>query len=207
MARKSIVTKRGDGGETSLLYGGRVPKNDPRTEAYGAVDEAVSALGLARALMRHARRRETVQRVQTELFTVGAELATERGEYPKLERNFLVVSPDFTRRVEREIKDLEARVQLPNAFVIPGGSPSAAALDVARTVVRRAERRIVGLQQHGQLHNPEVLRYVNRLSDLVFLLARAEEGAALKPLSGRRAVRTPAARPHAPSAPRRRPRG
>ncbi len=206
MRRKSIVTKRGDQGETGLLYGGRVSKTDPRTEAYGAVDEAISALGLARALSRHARRRDIMLRVQKELFTVGAELATDAKEYDKLVRNFAVVTPEFTRRVEDEIKDLEARVELPSAFVIPGGSVPAAAVDVARTVLRRAERRIVGLKEQGELRNPEVLRYVNRLSDLVFMLARAEEGAGLVPLTGTRAVRKPPARRRTPPGPRRRPR-
>ena len=88
----------------------------------------------------------------------------------------MVVTPEFTGRLEAEIADLERRVTLPDAFVIPGGTHGSAALDVARAVARRAERRIVGLQQGGQLHNSEVLRYVNRLSDLLFMLARAEGG-------------------------------
>jgi cob(I)alamin adenosyltransferase len=142
--------------------------------------------------------------VQSELFTVGAELATDPAEYAKLQEHFMVVSPEFTSRLENEIAELEGRIALPDAFVIPGGTPSSAALDVARTVVRRAERRIVGLQQAGQMRNPEVLRYVNRLSDLLFMLARAEEGTALKPLTGRRAVRTRPAPARTPRAPTRR---
>src|SRR6195256_5672077 len=204
IARKSIVTRTGDGGETGLLYGGRVAKTDPRTEAYGAVDEAISTLGAARALVKDRGRHAIILRVQSELFTVGAELATDAAEYPKLEQHFMIVTTDFTSRVEGEIVDLERRVALPDAFVIPGGTPAAAALDVARAVLRRAERRIVGLSQGGQLRNPEVLRYTNRLSDLLFMLARAEEGPALKPLTGRRAVRTPPAPARTPRAPRRR---
>jgi cob(I)alamin adenosyltransferase len=207
MARKSIVTKTGDGGETGLLYGGRVSKTDPRTEAYGAVDEAISALGVARALIKDRGRHATILRVQSELFTVGAELATDTAEYDKLQQHFMVVTPDVTSRLEVEIDDLERRVPLPDAFVIPGGTPAAAALDVARAVVRRAERRIVGLQQAGQLRNPEVLRYANRLSDLLFMLARAEEGSAVKPLTGRRVARKPAPPAGTRPAPRRRPRG
>jgi len=207
VARKSIVTKTGDGGETGLLYGGRVSKTDARTEAYGAVDEAISALGVARASITDRKRHAVILRIQSELFTVGAELATDPAEYDKLEQHFMVVTPDFTKRVEEEIAELERRITLPDAFVIPGGTPAAAALDVARTVTRRAERRIVGLQLAGQLKNPEVLRYVNRLSDLVFMLARAEEGLAVKPLTGRRAARNPAARARTPPAPRRRLRG
>jgi cob(I)alamin adenosyltransferase len=183
-----------------------VAKTDPRTEAYGAVDEAISALGAARALVKDRGRHAIILRVQSELFTVGAELATDAGEYDKLEQHFMIVTPDFTSRVEGEIVDLERRVPLPDAFVIPGGTPGAAALDVARAVLRRAERRIVGLQQAGQLRNPEVLRYANRLSDLLFMLARAEEGTAVKPLTGRRAARRPAAPARTRPAPRRRSR-
>ncbi|MDQ6883120.1 MAG: cob(I)yrinic acid a,c-diamide adenosyltransferase [Candidatus Dormibacteraeota bacterium] len=207
MPRRSIVTKTGDGGETGLLYGGRVSKADPRTEAYGTVDEAISALGVARALIRDRGRHATVLRVQSELFTVGAELATDAGEVANLAKHFLTVTPDFTARLEDEIANLEASVALPDAFVIPGGTPTAAALDVARTVVRRAERRIVSLQGQSFPVSPELLRYVNRVSDLVFMLARAEEGAALKPLTGRRAGRTPPAPARSRPAPSRRPPG
>src|SRR5213080_1363428 len=180
-------------GETGLLYGGRVAKTDPRTEAYGDVDEAISALGAARALINDRGRHAIILRVQSELFTVGAELATDSAEYGTLQRHFKVVTADFTTRCEAEIADLEGRITLPDAFVIPGGTQPAAALDLARAIVRRAERRIVGLQQSGHLLNAEVLRYVNRLSDLLFMLARAEEGTTVKPLTGRRAGRTPAA--------------
>jgi cob(I)alamin adenosyltransferase len=168
------------------------------------VDEAISALGVARALVKDRARHGIILRIQSELFTVGAELATDAAEYPKLAQHFMVVTPDFTGRVETEIADLERRIPLPDAFVIPGGTPAAAALDVARAVLRRAERRIVGLQQAGQLPNAEVLRYTNRLSDLLFMLARAEEGVAIKPLTGRRAARTPPAPARTRRAPKRR---
>jgi cob(I)alamin adenosyltransferase len=206
MPRKSIVTRTGDGGETGLLYGGRVSKADPRTEAYGSIDEAISALGAARALVADRARHAIILRLQSELFTVGAELATDASEIENLEKHFLIVSGDFTARVEKEISDLEATVQLPDAFVIPGGTPSGAALDVARTVLRRAERRIVALRASNIAVSSELLRYVNRLSDLVFMLARAEEGAAIRPLTGRRAARTPAAPARTRPAPRGRPR-
>jgi cob(I)alamin adenosyltransferase len=183
-----------------------VAKTDPRTEAYGAVDEAISTLGVARALVKDRGRHAIILRIQSELFTVGAELATDAAEYAKLEQHFTVVTTDFTSRAESEIVDLERRFPLPDAFVIPGGTPAAAALDVARAVLRRAERRIVGLQQGAQLHNPEVLRYTNRLSDLLFMLARAEEGTAVKPLTGRRVARRPAAPARTRPAPRRRSR-
>src|SRR5438270_7973683 len=99
VARKSIVTKTGDGGDTGLLYGGRVSKTDPRTEAYGSVDEAISALGSARALIKDRGRHGTILRVQTELFTVGAELAPDPAEYDNLAKHFKVVTDDFTNRV------------------------------------------------------------------------------------------------------------
>ncbi|HEX3629859.1 MAG TPA: cob(I)yrinic acid a,c-diamide adenosyltransferase [Candidatus Dormibacteraeota bacterium] len=207
IARKSIVTKTGDSGETGLLYGGRVSKTDPRTEAYGTVDEAISALGATRALVKDRGRHATILRVQTELFTVGAELATDPAEYDNLAKHFKVVTDDYTNRVEAEILELEKRVPLPDAFVIPGGTAAAAALDVGRTVMRRAERRIVALQLGGYQVKPTVLRYVNRLSDLLFMLARAEEGSALKPLTGRRVARTPAAPARTPRVPRPRSRG
>ncbi len=200
--RKSIVTKTGDRGQTGLLYGGRVSKTDLRTEAYGAVDETISALGLARALTRHDTRRSTILRVQRELFTVGAELATDASQYDTLRQHFLVGTEAMTQQLEDEIGRLEAVVPLADAFVIPGGTSAGAALDVARTVCRRAERRIVAVQEAGMLPNPEVLRYMNRLSDLLFMLARAEEGKASTPVTGTRATRTP----RAPSRPRRAPR-
>src|ERR1700694_2318391 len=154
MARKSIVTKTGDEGETGLLYGGRVAKTDPRTEAYGAVDEAISTLGAARALIKDRGRHAIILRIQSELFTVGAELATDAAEYHKLEQHFMIVTTDFPSRVESEIVDLERRVPLPDAFVIPGGTPAGAALDVARAVARPGERRLVRLQAGGAQRTP-----------------------------------------------------
>jgi cob(I)alamin adenosyltransferase len=171
------------------------------------VDEAISVLGAARALIADPGRHAIVLRVQSELFTVGAELATDPAEYETLVKHFMIVTADFPGRLEGEIADLEKRVPLPEAFVIPGGTQAAAALDVARTIVRRAERRIVSLQLHGYPVQPELLRYMNRLSDLLFMLARAEEGTAVKPLTGRRAARTPAAPARTRRAPRRPVRG
>ena len=174
----SISTGHGDGGETGLLYGGRVPKDDLRTEAYGSLDEAISALGLARALAGDGARADRILELQRELFIVGAELATGPGQRANLERHFNVVTAPMVDALQREIVDLEARVPLPGGFVIPGGTPVGAALDLARTLVRRAERRAVTLHRSGELENPEVLRYLNRCSDLLFMLAReAEQGA------------------------------
>jgi cob(I)alamin adenosyltransferase len=175
---RSIATRRGDAGETGLLYGGRVPKDDLHTEACGAVDEAVSALGVARAQEPDAARAERLLALQRELFTVGAELATGPGERAHLEQHFATVTPAMVEALDTQLADLEARVPLPRAFVVPGGSPLAAALDLARTLVRRAERRAVTLRRAGGLENPEVLRYLNRLSDLLFMVAREAEGGA-----------------------------
>lgn len=175
----SIVTRRGDGGETGLLYGGRVAKDDLHTEAYGSLDEAISALGLARALDDAGGvRAQRILALQRELFTVGAELATDSRERHLLEQHFPTVTAAMVDALEEETHQLEARVPLPQAFVIPGGTPVAAALDIARTLVRRAERGAVTLHRAGGLGNPEVLRYLNRCSDLLFMLAReAEQGA------------------------------
>jgi cob(I)alamin adenosyltransferase len=176
----SIVTRGGDSGETSLLYGGRVPKDDLHTEAYGALDEAISALGLARASLAGVDEAlaARILALQRELFTVGAELATGRGEHHLLEKHFATVTAAMVDAMEAEVHDLEARVPLPQAFVVPGGTVPAAALDLGRTFVRRAERRAVALRRAGELESAEVVRYLNRCSDLLFMLARqAEQGA------------------------------
>lgn len=185
----SIVTKGGDSGETGLLYGGRVPKDDLHTEAYGALDEAISALGLARALETDAPRAERLLNLQRELFVVGAELATGAGHRDDLRKHFEVVSPQMTEALHQQVEQLERDVPLPAGFVIPGGTPVAAALDVARTAVRRAERRAVALDRADQLENREVLRYLNRLSDLLFMLAREAEFGDITPTGGHRTDR------------------
>jgi cob(I)alamin adenosyltransferase len=175
---KSIATRRGDGGETGLLYGGRIPKDDLHTEAYGSLDEAISALGLARAQEGDQGRAARLLGIQRALFTVGAELATGPGEHALLERHFATVTPTMVESLDALLAELEERIPLPQAFVIPGGSVVGAALDLARTLVRRAERRAVTLRRQGLLENPEVIRYLNRLSDVLFMLAReAEQGA------------------------------
>lgn len=186
---RSIVTKRGDGGETDLLYGGRVSKTDPRTEAGGALDEAVSALGLARALSGEPLVRTVVDELQRALFTLGAELATDAESHEKLAQHFKAVSAEMTQALEAHIGALEREVDLPPSFIVPGASPASAALDVARSVLRRAERRAVALLERGMLANPEVLRYLNRASDLVFMLARYEDRALPVEVVSERAAR------------------
>lgn len=173
--RMKTFNKRGDRGETSLLFGGRVPKDDPRCEAYGTIDEAVSALGLARAIVRKERVRDIVHGIQKELFIVGSELATVADQYDKLLDKHPVVTEEMVARLEVTIDELEKKVEMPRAFIIPGTSQSAAALDLARTIIRRAERRAVALRNQDMLPNERVLHYLNRLADLVYTLARYEE--------------------------------
>ena len=176
-SKKKIYTKYGDGGETSLLYGGRVSKNDLHTEAYGVSDEAVSTMGLARALSQDARVKDILRELQRELFTVAAELATDPQRYDLFKRHFKPVTPEMVTGMEELIDDLERSVEMPKVFILPGGSPASAAIDMARCMVRTAERRTVALNEQGKLTNLEVLRYMNRLGDLLFVLARYEDRA------------------------------
>jgi cob(I)alamin adenosyltransferase len=178
-----IYTKKGDDGTTGLLFGGdRVSKADLRTDAYGTVDEAVSALGLARAAIGHvtdrteARLSELCLRLQRELFVVGAELATHLDRRERLEPGVSRVTPDMVGALEPEIDDLESLVEQPKEFVLPGESSTGAALDLARTTVRRAERRAVALAAGGGLPDSSVVPYLNRLADLLFVMARVADG-------------------------------
>jgi cob(I)alamin adenosyltransferase len=170
-----IYTKTGDDGTTGLLYGGRVPKDDAATEAYGTTDEAVAVLGLARASA-DAGLGEEILALQRELFVVGADLATNPNQRAKLEPGVSLVSAAMTERLERRIDELVAERALPKAFIVPGANEASAALDLARSVTRRAERQVVALEHEGREVNPEVRRYLNRLSDLVFVLARRQAG-------------------------------
>lgn len=169
-----IYTKTGDDGTTGLLYGGRVSKDDLRVEAYGTSDEAVAALGVARAASADPRLRETILRLQRELFRLGAELATARDNQDKLAPKGWKVTPEMTGALEGLIDAFEAETEMPKEFVIPGESPASAALDLARAIVRRCERRVVALARAGEADG-EVVRYLNRLADLLFVLARYEE--------------------------------
>ena len=167
--------KKGDRGETSLLFGARVAKSDPRCEAYGTIDEAVSALGLARQFCK-PEVKDIILSLQKDLFLVGAELATPAEHYSKLVKKRKTITSEMVQSLENLIDDFEAKVKMPEAFVIPGGvSAGSAALDVARPIIRRAERRVVSLKQAGTAINDEILKYLNRLADLVFTLARYQE--------------------------------
>lgn len=170
-----VYTRTGDRGETGLLYGGRVPKDHPRTDAYGTVDEAVSVLGLARADL-DGGLHDAVLEVQRELFAVGAQLATDPDRWDKLEIGVSRVDDDMVEALEGRIDALVDRYPLPAGFVVPGQNRAAASLDLARTVVRRAERAIVTMVRDDLLPDETVLRYVNRLSDYLYVLARAAEG-------------------------------
>jgi cob(I)alamin adenosyltransferase len=172
-----IYTRKGDTGTTGLLFGGaRVSKADLRTDAYGTTDEAVSALGLARAALGEGELSELIVRLQRELFVVGAELATHVEKREKLTDGVTRVTAEMTTALEHEIDALEAKHPMPVEFVIPGETMAGAALDLARTSVRRAERRAVALTDEGGLPDSQVVPYLNRLADLLFVVARAADG-------------------------------
>jgi cob(I)alamin adenosyltransferase len=182
-----IYTRKGDDGTTGLWYGGRVPKSGGRPEAYGAVDEAASALGMCRAAAgAHPELADDILRIQNELFVAGAELATAPEAAGRLEEGVSKVTPDMVDQLEADIDRYMARVDLPPKFVIPGGTELSARLDVARTAVRRAERRVVDLRSSGDLPDDTVLRYLNRLSDALFAMARYADEPDPKLFKGRR---------------------
>ena len=178
-----IYTRKGDTGTTGLLFGGdRVSKADLRTDAYGTTDEAVSALGVARASIgaqtdrTEVRLAELILRLQRELFVVGAELATHIDRRGRLTDAVSRVTPAMVAALEVEIDSLEELVEQPKEFVLPGETLAGAALDLARTTVRRAERRSVALSDAGGLPDSQVGPYLNRLADLLFVMARAADG-------------------------------
>jgi cob(I)alamin adenosyltransferase len=170
-----IYTRKGDDGTTSLWYGGRVAKTDARTEAYGSIDEANSALGVARALCKRENQADlhsTILFLQQDLFVAGAELATSPEAADRLEDGVSRITDGMVDALEVDIDRFMNQVDLPPHFVIPGGTELSAALDVARSAIRRAERRVVELRDSDGLASEAVLRYLNRASDLAFALAR-----------------------------------
>ncbi len=179
IASSAVATGKGDDGTTGLLYGGRVAKDDPRTDAYGTVDEAVAALGLARVELSGADLAELsalVLHLQRELFVVGAELATNPGATDRLQDGVTRVSEEMLASVEAELARWEAAIEMPREFVVPGETRASAALELARSVLRRAERRIV-THARGEVVGEWLLAYVNRLADLLWVLARVAEQA------------------------------
>ncbi|MDQ7820296.1 MAG: cob(I)yrinic acid a,c-diamide adenosyltransferase [Armatimonadota bacterium] len=167
-----IYTRAGDAGETGLIGGRRVPKDHPRVEAYGAVDELNAHLGAVRALARAREVTALLGEIQHRLFDLGAELATPPTHIPPAG-----VRAEDVAALERAIDRYQDRLAPLRAFVLPGGTPLAASLHVARAVCRRAERRVVALARAEPVR-PEVLQYLNRLSDLLFVLAREANRAA-----------------------------
>jgi cob(I)alamin adenosyltransferase len=185
----AVATKKGDDGTTGLLFGGdRIPKDDLRTEAYGTLDETVAALGLARAELDARRRLDAlpaalaeieplILRIQRELFVAGAELAANPTAWDRLQDGTTRVSAAMVSGIEAVLADYEARIAFPREFVVAGETRTSAALELARTIVRRAERRAVTLDRAGLVPGPHLLAYLNRLSDLLWVLARAAEQA------------------------------
>jgi len=174
-----VYTRRGDGGQTDLFGGARVSKDDARVEAYGAVDELNSVVGVAAAASKHEDLRDSCRRIQGELFDLGAHLATPDAAHRE---KYAVPAPsdaDVTA-LEAWIDRLEGELEPLSTFVLPGGTPAAAAFHQARTVCRRAERAAVALAREGDV-DPLALRYLNRLSDLLFVIARVENRRAGQP--------------------------
>ncbi|MEI6512572.1 MAG: cob(I)yrinic acid a,c-diamide adenosyltransferase [bacterium] len=162
-----IYTKTGDRGETDLIGGKRVRKNDPRVEAYGTVDELNSHLGLSRAYLSYRDLAALIEQIQNHLFELGAELAgsTEKSD------PHLCVTTSHVEFLEHAIDKLENDIEPLNAFILPGGTPVAAQLHIARSVCRNAERKVIALSEIEEI-NPEIIRYLNRLSDFLFTSAR-----------------------------------
>ncbi|MDQ7843657.1 MAG: cob(I)yrinic acid a,c-diamide adenosyltransferase [Armatimonadota bacterium] len=170
-----MYTRTGDRGETGLIGGQRVPKDHPRVEAYGAVDELNAVIGAARALTRETDLLEVFDRIQHRLFDLGAELAT-----PGPPKTPSAITDAEVKVLEGVIDLYQETLPPLREFILPAGDPLAAALHVARTVCRRAERRVVTLARRESV-NPEIIRYLNRLSDLLFVLARAANARAGTP--------------------------
>jgi cob(I)alamin adenosyltransferase len=169
----SIATKTGDGGSTGLMYNRRVSKCHPRVEAYGAVDELNAALGVARASASNAAQSSRLEGIQKDLVILMGELATQVEDLPRYVKDgFAVVTGDLTAKLDLIVREIEARNISFQGWATPGANLAAAALDVARTTCRRAERRVCALQEAGQLQNGEIIIYLNRLSDALWLMAR-----------------------------------
>jgi cob(I)alamin adenosyltransferase len=174
----------GDDGSTGLLGGGRARKDDPRIEAYGTIDEASSAVGLAKSLSPHPRVRSICEELQRGLYALGAELATN----PDSSASFGQTTTEQVERLDALIAELEQSVTMPDGFILPGATPASGALDLARAVTRRAERRCVSLERANGLKNQQVRRWLNRLSLLLFVLGRYEEALAGNPAARAKAA-------------------
>ena len=168
-----IYTKKGDNGDTSLLYGAGVSKDDIAPEAYGSVDELVASLGLIRAELKLPTDvKDTILRIQRELFIVGAELATDKSKRKKLSEGKTLVTEEMIVNLEKDIDNLTQKNGLPNFFVVPGENIISAKLDWSRVISRRAERKCVTWYKTLDMSDSKVLIYLNRLSDLLWMMAR-----------------------------------
>lgn len=186
MSGSRIYTKLGDDGSTGLLFGGRISKADPLIKTVGSLDEAVAALGLARANSADAELNEMVLRVQRDLFVVAADLMANPHARERLTPGVSQVTAEMTARVEGVIDRLVRERPLRPVFIVPGVNPASAALDLARAVVRRAEHNLIAHQQQtsaGHPLNPDARNYLNRVSDLLYVLARHAAGDDEEPLS------------------------
>jgi cob(I)alamin adenosyltransferase len=169
----SIVTKTGDGGTTALMYGRRVSKTHPRVEACGAVDELNAALGLARATAEREFIRENLFTIQKDLVTLMGEAGVAPEDLPRYANDgYPPVTPEMTARLEMLVKEIESQNVSLKGWATPGETKNSTALDMARTICRRAERRVCALKDAGELKNAEIIVYLNRLADLLWLLAR-----------------------------------
>lgn len=169
----SIATKNGDGGQTRLIFGDTVSKADLQVEAYGTIDELNSFLGLARAMCDDPKTRDWLELLQRHTFILGAELATPADKRDKLKET---VSPDVTAQLDAIVAEIEAMPGLLDDWALPGATGGGAAIDCARSIARRAERHVVRLSHaDAQLVSEELLRYMNRLSDVIWLLGRRYE--------------------------------
>lgn len=190
-----VATGKGDDGTTGLLYGGRIAKDDARAEAYGCIDEAVSCLGVARAEFEQlamagvlpealAGLGTTILKLQRDLFVAGAELATNPEAWDRLRDGETRVDEPMLSALEGVLRDAESAVEMPREFIVPGASRLSAVLDVSRTVVRRAERRVIALDHERLVPGAWLMPYLNRLADVLWVLARLAEqaeGAAVEP--------------------------
>jgi cob(I)alamin adenosyltransferase len=167
----SIATKRGDGGQTGLAGGIRVSKTHPRVECYGTIDELISQMGFARSICQDADVASRIERTQRDLYKVGSAIATP----PESKKAPPEITPEMVDALEAEVHRIEAEPGVLADWSLPGGAPDAAALDVARTVCRRAERHATALTEAGVIQNPSVLAYLNRLSDVLWLWGRLVE--------------------------------
>lgn len=172
----SIATRTGDDGTTGLMYNRRVPKTHPRVEAYGAVDELNAMMGLARSFSRDPFVSGHLLRLQKDLINLMGELATDCADLPRfLKDGYSRVTREMVVPLDDLVKEIEAQGMTFRGWAIPGANSTAGALDVARTTCRRAERLACRLEEEKRLENPDVIRYLNRLSDVLWLLARHAE--------------------------------